>query len=174
MHRSLMACTRWVSPAAALLLYGISLSLPAVAVNGRMGAVPARGYEAVLAGLFALVFLFQPAVLANPAILLSSVLLTCRRWRAATFVGAFALACALSTFLIYDPAAPPQGGGADTPNIHPPRIIELWAGYYCWLGSATILVAGGALGMRMRGTVSDQTTGISPSQDGGNDDDNAR
>ena len=150
MHLSSAVLLRWVSPIATLLLYGISLSLPAIAVNGRIGAAPAPGYEAALIGAFAIVFLLQPAVLANPAIWLGSVLLACGRFRAATVVGAIAVACTLSALLIYDPAAPPQGGGADTPPSHPPRIIELLAGYYCWVGSATMLFASGVLGVRVQ------------------------
>ncbi|MGH7202255.1 MAG: hypothetical protein ACREJB_16745 [Planctomycetaceae bacterium] len=152
MRLSRAALIRGASPLATLLLYGVSLSLPAIAVNGRSGAAPVPGYEAVIAGVFALVMLFQPAVLANPAIWTGLVLLACGRWRSAAVAGALAVVLTLSALLIYDPAAPPQGGGADSPSTHPPRIIQLLPGYYCWVASAAILTAAGVLGMRGRYT----------------------
>lgn len=121
---------------AILLLYGLALYLPALWMNNE-AEKPVPGWMAVLLGAFALL-LFQPAVFANPAIVLGGLLLAAGRSRAATGLGVIGVACALSTLFMYDPDAPPPIGGNGTETI-----TALQAGYYCWLGSAVVLWAGG-------------------------------
>jgi hypothetical protein len=125
---------------AVLLLYIVSLALPAVAFGEDP---PTRGAALLFFGAY-----FHPlSFLANPALWAGWGFAGARRWRTGLAFGALAVALALTPLQHYHPRARRT---AEARARGTPMRVDEWSdvvtlllpGYYCWLGSAVLLTVG--------------------------------
>ena len=127
--------SRYALAAVVLLLYAVSLFLPAVDVGENR---PIPGWTAAAYGYLALVS-GQPAWLANPALLIALLFLIRRRWKRAAIAGMLAVVLMLGTLASVGPK--PDRHTAAVPEFHL-AISGFRPGYFCWLASGVALAAG--------------------------------
>jgi len=135
---------RWII-LSSLLLWIVSLLLPALAFNENPGkyvrVVHHSGFEMMFASIFG-IFELNLAILANPLLLVGWILLGKRKFRGTFITLGFALLFALQTFQLYFTPFMEDEGGSNKSYLTHPLI-----GWYLWM-AAIILPFAAAIHFR--------------------------
>ena len=134
------ARTRWAVVALGLAAYIAACAAPALGFESvERASEPARvmkGFEAALLGWQA-VFVGNLGWMANPLLFLSLLLILLRAWKMAAIFATLGLLCALHSLALLGERIIADEGGV-THMV----MSELHSGFYLWLASLLIAVAG--------------------------------